>query len=137
MDQSILEEAMCADNDELISASPDEIRAVAQQGFFDGIRTAAALVDDPATEAKLWALMRDEPDASPNDETMETTIETAGDLPSDDPIPEYAVLNDHGLCCDICGYHVTASWNMEDDDYTPPENCPNCGAPDDFNPDKV
>ena len=62
----MLVEAMVADAGEQISGSADEVRAIAQQGFFDGIRMAAAIVDDPLTKAKLWALMRNAPNPSPS-----------------------------------------------------------------------
>ena len=61
----MLVEAMSAEAGGLIQGDADEVRAIAQQGFFDGIRMAAALVDDPLTKAKLWALMRNAPSPSP------------------------------------------------------------------------
>lgn len=66
MQHRMLVEAMTAETGELITGSGDEVRAIAQQGFFDGIRMAAALVDDPLTKAKLWALMRNAPHPSPS-----------------------------------------------------------------------
>jgi hypothetical protein len=42
------------------------VRAIAQQGFFDGIAMAASLVSDPVTKAKLWALVRNAPNSSPS-----------------------------------------------------------------------
>lgn len=62
----MLVEAMSAEAGDLIQGDADEVRAIAQQGFFDGIRMAAALVDDPLTKAKLWALMRNAPNPSPS-----------------------------------------------------------------------
>jgi hypothetical protein len=62
----MLIEAMSADAGDLIQGDADEVRAIAQQGFFDGIRIAAALVDDPLSKAKLWALMRGAPSPSPS-----------------------------------------------------------------------
>lgn len=64
MQHRMLIEAMAAQAGDLVEGSPDEVRAIAQQGFFDGIRMAAALVDDPLTKAKLWALMRNAPNPS-------------------------------------------------------------------------
>lgn len=66
MKLQMLIDAMTADAGELVQGSADEVRAVAQQGFFDGIRMAAAIVDDPLARAKLWALIRNAPNQSPN-----------------------------------------------------------------------
>lgn len=62
----MLVEAMNAEPGDLIQGGADEVRAIAQQGFFDGIRMAAALADDPLTQAKLWALMLNAPNPSPS-----------------------------------------------------------------------
>ncbi len=40
-------------------------------------------------------------------------------------------MNEQGLWCPICGEHLA------DDDLEPPEICPNCGWPDEFDPEKV
>jgi hypothetical protein len=66
MHHRMLLEAMEADPRDLIQGDADEVRAIAQQGFFDGIAMAASLVSDPITKAKLWALMRDAPNPSPS-----------------------------------------------------------------------
>ena len=66
MTHKMLIAAVNAEPGEVISGTPDDVRAIAQQGFFDGIRMSAALIDDPLTKAKLWALMRGAPNPSPN-----------------------------------------------------------------------
>ena len=66
MHHRMLVEAMAAEPGDLIQGDADEVRAIAQQGFFDGIAMASALVDDPITKAKLWALMRGAPKPSPS-----------------------------------------------------------------------
>ncbi|MEL6362375.1 MAG: hypothetical protein AAFR21_14960 [Pseudomonadota bacterium] len=66
MAHRMLIEAMDAEEGEMIICDADEVRAIAQQGFFDGIRMAAELVDDPLTKAKLWALIRNAPNPSPS-----------------------------------------------------------------------
>jgi len=45
--------------------------------------------------------------------------------------------NKHGLWCEVCGAHIAAPWTLEEDDYEPPEICPNCGFPDEFDPEAV
>lgn len=37
--------------------------------------------------------------------------------------------NEHGLWCPNCGNHIAAPWNLEDEDFTPPESCKGCGYP--------
>ena len=66
MHHRMLVEAMEAEPGDLIQGDADEVRAIAQQGFYDGIAMAAALVSDPITKAKLWALMRNAPNPSPS-----------------------------------------------------------------------
>jgi len=66
MTHRMLVEAIDADAGDIIQGTPDEVRAIAQQGFFDGIRMAAAIIDDPLVKAKLWALMRGAPNPSPS-----------------------------------------------------------------------
>lgn len=65
MTHRMLIEAVSGPEDATISGSPDEVRAIAQQGFADGIRMAAAIIEDPLTKAKLWALLRGAPNPSP------------------------------------------------------------------------
>ena len=45
--------------------------------------------------------------------------------------------NKDGLWCTVCGEHIAAPWHLEDDDYTPPSDCTNCGWPDEFDPEAV
>lgn len=66
MHHRMLVEAMEAEPGDLIQGDSDEVRAIAQQGFYDGIAMAASLVSDPITKAKLWALMRNAPNPSPS-----------------------------------------------------------------------
>ena len=44
-------------------------------------------------------------------------------------------INEHGLWCDACGELVAAPWTV-DETYRPPETCPTCGWPDEFDPEK-
>lgn len=52
----LLGQAMNAEPGEMLHASPAVIRAVASRGFYDGLKMAAAAVDDPISKARLWAL---------------------------------------------------------------------------------
>ena len=45
--------------------------------------------------------------------------------------------NEHGLWCPVCGNHIAAPWHLEDDDYMPPETCPQCGFPDELDPEAI
>ena len=45
-------------------------------------------------------------------------------------------LTEDGLWCTVCGECIAAPWNL-DEDYTPPDCCPCCGWPDEFDPDAV
>lgn len=65
-----------------------------------------------------------------------TLLDRITDVFGDEPIPQYATLNEHGLWCDFCGENVEAAHNMVED-YIPPENCPNCGAPDEIDFEKI
>lgn len=38
--------------------------------------------------------------------------------------------NEHGLWCPSCGEIIAAPWNMEAEDFEPPETCKTCGFPD-------
>jgi hypothetical protein len=35
-----------------------------------------------------------------------------------------------GLWCECCGNHIAARWHLDDEDYTPPDECRQCGFPD-------
>ena len=50
--------------------------------------------------------------------------------------PKDWTLNEHGLWCDVCGELIAAPWNI-DEDYEAPEVCPNCGWPDEFDPEAL
>jgi rubrerythrin len=45
--------------------------------------------------------------------------------------------NEHGLWCQVCGEHIAAPWHLADEDFQAPDNCPNCGWPDEFDPESV
>ena len=50
--------------------------------------------------------------------------------------PKHWELNEHGLWCAVCGELIAAPWNI-DEEYEPPECCPNCGWPDEFDPEAI
>lgn len=38
-------------------------------------------------------------------------------------------VNDHGLWCPSCGWLAAPPWFFDDEDFTPPESCRECGYP--------
>lgn len=42
-----------------------------------------------------------------------------------------------GLWCNVCGNHVATDYDLEDEGFEPPTDCPQCGWPDDFDPDRI
>ena len=44
--------------------------------------------------------------------------------------------NESGLWCPLCGNHLAARHNM-DETYIPPEVCPQCGFPDEIDPEAI
>jgi hypothetical protein len=63
---NILKEAMEADTGEMITVTPECIQGLAEQAFFDGIRIAATVSDDPVFQAKIWALTKSAPAKTPS-----------------------------------------------------------------------
>ena len=45
-------------------------------------------------------------------------------------------VNEHGLWCGVCGELIAPTRHVNET-YTPPENCPACGWPDDFDHDAI
>ena len=52
--------------------------------------------------------------------------------------------NEHGFWCSFCGENLMPSSHFDDDEERDEyeakldeRNCPNCGAPDEFDPDKI
>lgn len=52
--------------------------------------------------------------------------------------------NEHGFWCDFCGDNLKPSFHFDDDEEWDEyeadlheRTCPNCGAPDDFDPDAI
>lgn len=45
--------------------------------------------------------------------------------------------NEHGLWCPVCGNHIAAIWNLEEEGYEPPDACNQCGFPDEIDPDAI
>jgi len=62
--ETLLSDAATAETGDTLTVSPNCIQALAEQCFFDGIRLAASLSDDPVFQAKMWALARTAPSQS-------------------------------------------------------------------------
>lgn len=43
--------------------------------------------------------------------------------------------NECGLWCEICGSHLASPEQIDDEEFEQPECCPQCGAPDEFDPE--
>lgn len=46
----------------------------------------------------------------------------------------WSEINEHGMWCTFCGAHLASSWEVDETDWQGPEQCPRCGAPDEFDP---
>ena len=47
------------------------------------------------------------------------------------PMTEWANVNEDGIWCPHCGHHVAAPWSV-DEDWTEPDECRECGFPEDI-----
>jgi len=45
--------------------------------------------------------------------------------------------NKDGFWCQACGELIAAPWHIKEKGYEPPDRCPNCGWPDEFDPEAV
>lgn len=45
--------------------------------------------------------------------------------------------NEFGLWCPLCGNHIARADECEEDDYKAPEQCRDCGFPDEIDPERI